>query len=173
MVGHSLVPPHLLPIEGARVDIYRSPGAKAANFETDTRLANVLGYIYDLVIVFLGGNDVHNDCVPSQITDNIKCVIEQIHANCYAQIAFILLEHRVPKPGNRFNIDVDQYNKVSNNINNRLKRAYKRKPYVQFLSIGAKPFRNNLTDGVHFNDESKLHLRLKLINTITRFVANK
>ncbi len=173
IVGHSLAPPRIEPVEGADIHIYRSPGGKVASFENDSKLNGVLTSSYDLVIIFLGGNDVHNNCNPSQITDNIKGVIEQVRTHCNSHIAFVLLEHRSPKQGNRFNIDEDQYNRVANSINNRLKRSYKNKSYVQFLSISAKPFQNGVTDGIHFNRETKLHLERKLRNTIMRFVNSQ
>lgn len=170
VVGHSLVPRSIKPVDGAKISIYRAPGAKACNFESNEALSSVLSFPHDLTIIFIGGNDIYNNCTPSYITHNIQTLIEQVHDYCHSHICFILLESRHPPVGNRFNIDAEQYNKVANNINNRLKRKYKNKTYVQFLSVGAKPFQHGVTDGVHFDFEAKAHLQLKIRNTIKRFV---
>ena len=170
VVGHSLVPRNLGVIPGANIRIYRSPGAKAINFEHNNGLNQVLNYPHDLTILFLGGNDVYDGCIPSHITTNIESVIEQIHEYCNSDIAFVLLEHRNPRPGNRFGVSADQYNRVASNINNRLKRKYRNKPYVKFISVGAKPFQHGVTDGVHFDVETQAHLTQKFRNTISRYI---
>lgn len=169
VVGHSLVPRDLGYIRGAEIKIFRSPGARVSNFENGT-LSEVLRWPHDLSILFLGGNDIYDGCVPSRIARDIKRMIELVHEHCGSQIAFVLLEHRNPPTRNRFNVSADQYNRVANNINNRLKRKYKNKSYIRFLSVGAKPFQRGVTDGVHFDAETKAHLKQKLRNTIVRFI---
>ena len=139
IVGHSLVPPRLDYIEGAQVRIFRSPGAKALTFDSN-KISEVLNWPHDLTIIFLGGNDIYDNCVPSKITNDIRSVIEQIHSSCHSHIAFVLIEHRNPPPGNRFHVSASLYNRVANSINNRLKRIFKNKSYVKFLSVGAKSF---------------------------------
>lgn len=169
VVGHSLTPRYIQTVEGANIHIFRSPGAKASSFITNS-IAEVLNLKHDLTILFIGGNDIHNNCMPAVITNDICGIIEQIHHYCNSHICFVLLEHRNPVPGNRFDIDADQYNRVANSINNRLKGKYKNKPYVQFLSVTAKPFQNGTVDGIHFDRDSQVHLERKFRNTIKRFV---
>ena len=173
VVGHSLVPRDLGLIPGAQVKIFRSPGARVTDFEARHELNSVLNWPHDLTILFLGGNDIHDGCVPSAITNNISSLIEQIHHYCDSQVAYILIEHRNPPQGNRFNVSAEQYNRVCNSINKRLKKKHKNKPYICFLSIGAKPYQSGVTDGVHFNEETRFHLVRKLRNTIMRFIENK
>lgn len=172
IVGHSLVPSFIEPVEGTSIEIFRSPGAKVSTFQSNQLLSNVLTIPHDLTILFIGGNDIHNNCTPSLISSNIEHLIEQVHSYCGSFIYFVLLEHRDPPIGNRFNIDADQYNRVANNINKRLKRKYKNASYVKFLSVSAKPFQRGVTDGIHFDRESEIHLRRKLRNTIKRFIEN-
>lgn len=172
IVGHSLVPQAIERVSGANIHIYRSPGAKVADFDTNRALSRVIGVNYDLIILFLGGNDIHDNCTPSIITSDLIKVVEQLHSSCGSHIALVLIEHRNPPPHNRFNVTAENYNRIASNINNRLKRKLKSKPYVQFLSIGAKPFQRGVTDGVHLNYESKKHLKRKFQNTIKRFVDN-
>ena len=81
------------------------------------------------------------------------------------QLCLVLIDHRNPPPGNRFNVTASKYNKIANNIHNRLKRKLINKEYVRFISVGAKPFQIGVSDGVHF-DETKAVLRKKLRNAI-------
>ena len=85
---------------------------------------------------------------------------------CDSTICLVLIEHRNPPPGNRFNVTASKYNKIANNIHNRLKRKLINKEYVRFISVGAKPFQISVSDGVHFDDETKAVLRKKLRDAI-------
>ena len=171
IVGHSLVPRDVGTVDGAKITTYRCPGAKASSFESSP-LSRVLQWPHDLTILFIGGNDVFDGCIPRNIAQDIEAVVESIHAYCHSHIALVLLEHRNPPLDNRFNVTPAQYRKVVNNINGRLKRKYRAKPYVQFLSVGAKPFQHGVTDEIHFNKEAQFHLRLKFRNAIRYFVQN-
>ena len=170
-MGHSLVPPNIGSVDGATIRIFRSPGAKASSFLSNRILSEVLTWPHEFTILFFGGNDIYDGCVPRNIASSIETVVEQIHNYCHSHIAVVLIEHRDPPTGNRFNVTSSQYNKVANNVNNRLKRKYKNKSYVQFLSVGAKPFQRGVVDGVHFDEESKAHLRRKF-RTIQYFINN-
>ena len=170
LVGHSLLPHNIGPVHGASVRVFRSPGARASNFENNSILSQVLNWRHDFTILFLGGNDINDDCVPSKITNDIVTVVEQIHTHCNSDIALVLIEHRNPPPNNRFNVTATNYNKIANRINNNLKKKYKSNSHVRFLSVGAKPFQFGVTDGVHFNDETKAHLKAKFRNAIQYFI---
>ena len=171
IVGHSLVPHSIGNVHGATVEIYRSPGSKVASFESNEVLSKVLHMPHDLTILFIGGNDIHDECVPATIAHDIISTAEQIHHHCQSHIALVLVEHRNPIPGNRFNVTASKYRRIANNINNRLKNKLKSKSYVQFLSIGAKPFQYGVArDGVHLNKGSELHLQHKFRNTIKYFL---
>ncbi len=170
VLGHSLVPRSIGTVNGANIEILRSPGAKVYSFTTNPVLSKILNIPHDFTILFLGGNDINDNCVPSVIAQDIQNVIEQIHSYCGSHIAFVLIEHREPPPNNRFNVTATSYNRIANNINNRLKRKLKNKPYVRFLSVGAKPFHHGTTDGIHFDRDTNNHLKLKLQNSIQRFV---
>ena len=172
IVGHSLVPHTIEPVDGARIEIFRLPGAKVSTFNSNPQLANVLSWHHDLTILFLGGNDINDYCIPSEIARNIENLVEIIHHNCASHISLVLIEHRNPPPGNRFNVTAKNYNRIANNINKRLKRKLKNKTYVNFLSIGAKPFRQGVTDGIHFDAESRIQLKQKFRNTIKHFIDN-
>lgn len=173
IVGHSLVPQTIGTIGAATVDIYRSPGGKVSSFETNNVLSSVLHKPHDLTILFIGGNDINDDCVPSNIAKDIQHTVELIHSHCDSHIALVLIEYRNPRPGNRFNVTASKYRRIANNINNRLKRKFKSTSYVQFISVGAKPFQYGVTrDGVHFDENSKTQIKHKFRNCI-RYFLNK
>ena len=157
IVGHSLVPPSIGTIDGTVIRVFRSPGARVANFDRNSTLNDVLSWCHDITILFIGGND-NDDCIPAEIANNIIQVVEKIHAYCGSHICLVLIEHRNPLPGNRFNVTASNYNRIANNINNRLKRKFKRKDYVRFISVSAKPFQVGVTDGVHFDEDSKAEI---------------
>lgn len=170
LVGHSLLPHSIGPVHGASVRVFRSPGARVSNFENNSILFQVLNWRHDFTILFLGGNDINDDCVPSKITSDIVTVVEQIHTYCSSDIAIVLIEHRNPPSNNRFNVTAANYNRIANSINNKLKKKFKSRSYVRFLSVGAKPFQYGVADGIHFNEETKIHLKAKFRNAIQYFV---
>ena len=126
IVGHSLVPRSIGTVNGANIRIFRCPGSKASAFESSP-LSSVLQWPHDLTILFLGGNDVHDGCIPCNIVRDIEAVVELIHTYCHSHIALVLLEYRNPPLNNRFNVTPSQYRRIANSINNRLKRKYRNK----------------------------------------------
>ena len=169
IVGHSLVPHSIGSVSGSEIRIFRSPGAKASGFDSNQALSSVLNWTHDLTILFLGGNDINDHCIPSKIATDLQNIIQQIHTYCNSCIAVVLIENRNPPANNRFNVTAVNYKRIASNVNSRLKRFSKNKSYVKLVSVGAKPFQNT-TDGVHFDNETKGHLIQKFRNTIRRFI---
>ena len=81
LVGHSQVPPHFdslpSPIE---FHVFRSPGARAGTFFQNDQLTGVFNNRYDLVILWLGSNDIHTNCCVRKIAEDIKTIVEQLEA---------------------------------------------------------------------------------------------
>ena len=75
IVGHSLVPRSVGNIPGCEIRIFRSPGARVSCFESDPILASVLDWQHDLTILFIGGNDINDNCIPSKIASDIQEVV--------------------------------------------------------------------------------------------------
>ena len=164
LVGHSLVPSSIGTIDDTVIRTFRSPGVRVTNFDSNSTLNVVLNWRHD--ILFIGGNDINDNCISAEIPNNIIQVVERIHVYCNSYICLVLIKHRNPSPNNRFNVTTSKYNRIANNINNRLKRKLKKKDYVSFISVSAEPFQVGVTDGVYFDEESKAALRRKFRNAI-------
>lgn len=109
VVGHTLVPHSIGTVEGTTIKIFRSTGAKASSFENNSVLSRVLEWPHDFTILFIGGNDIHDGCVPRNLAGDIEAVVELIHSHCHSHIALVLVEHRNPPPNSRFNVTPSQY----------------------------------------------------------------
>ena len=168
IVGHSQVPSHLnnlpSPID---VQIFRSPGATARSFFYNEHLTAVFNGRYDMVILWLGSNDIHPRCQVKDIVNNIKHIVEQLEARCTPRVKICLVEPRLTEIRWRPRIEQEIYNKVAKGVNNKLqKRAL---PGKEFISFGAKPFLYSLrSDGIHFDREGRERVKDKLRGAINK-----
>ena len=91
IVGHSQVP---VQINVSDVDtrIFCKPGARSHHFH-DNLLNEVLEFSPDIVVVFLGGNDIDNsdDCA-QRVTSGIKEIFGILEANC-KEVIFVEIEY--------------------------------------------------------------------------------
>ena len=166
IVGHSQVPSHLddlpSPVE---VQIFRSPGATARSFFNNDHLTAVFNGRYDMVILWLGSNDIHSGCKVTDIVSDIKSIVEQLEARCTPKVKICLIEPRLTETRWRPQIEQEAYNKVAKGVNNKLqKRALRGKGFITF---GAKPFWYSLkSDGVRFDREGRERVKNKLTGAI-------
>ena len=162
IVGHSQVPEELVfDREDVSVDIFRAPGGRASTFFLDRRMADVGHQKYDLVILWLGSNDITPHCVVRKIADKLAFIVKDLERKCEAQVRMCLIEPRYPDG----RLDQTTYEKVAKGINNLLQRRLLKK--YRFISFGAKPFWDSLdTDGVHFDPIGCDHVANKFRNCI-------
>ena len=169
VVGHSHVPRALRPDVPCRVDIFRSPGAKAKDFFVNPILTPVLRERYDLVILWLGSNDITDNSNPLTIAQDIQGIVQAIEKECGADVRPVLIEPRLinPNPPPHIHIsDQETYEKQAKGINRKLQgRLLKR---CRYISFGAKPFWDDLgPDGVHFRrPEREAFINTKFLNCI-------
>ena len=147
------------------VQIFRSPGATARSFFNNEHLTAVFHGRYDMVILWLGSNDIHPQCQVKDIVNTIKRIVEQLEAHCTPRVKICLVEPRLTEIRWRPRIEQGAYNKVAKGVNNKLqKRALRGK---EFISFGAKPFLYSLrSDGVHFDREGREKVKDKLRGAI-------
>ena len=166
IVGHSQVPTSLpgLP-EGVEVELFRVSGAKARNFFSYPVFRNLLESRFDLIILWIGSNDIHDRCVVKDVARDIKAIVEQLEAVCTPKVKICLIEPRHPDNARHPHLDQETYNRIAKGINNNLqKRSLKGKGFITF---SARPFTQTLArDGVHFNREGRAHIEEKLRNAI-------
>ena len=166
IVGHSQVPPQLDGVSPqVEVTIFRSPGAKARSFFANPQLAAVLEGRWDMVILWLGSNDITNRCQVADIVQDLKNIVLQLEERCTPKVKVCLVEPRHTEVRWRPRVEQESYNKVAKAINNKLqKRALKGRT---FISFGAKPFWYSLrADGVHFDREGRERVKDKLRSAI-------
>ncbi|MPC88347.1 hypothetical protein E2C01_083248 [Portunus trituberculatus] len=143
IVGHSQIPVALpgLP-DDIEVSLFRVPGARAQNFFTNSVFMSIFESKFDLIILWIGSNDIHSRCRVKEIVADIKAIVEQLEAVCTPRIKICLIEPRRPDP----------------------KRSLQTK---RFISFGARPFAEGLArDGVHFNRQTREYIQSKLRNAI-------
>ena len=169
IVGHSQVPKELPNLPNAvQLQVFRAPGARAHSFFSNDVLTAVFNHRFDLVILWIGSNDIHSRCNVAVIVDNIKAIVKQLEDNCTPKVKICLIEPRRLDPGRRPHLDQDHYNKIAKAINNKMqKRALK---HNDFITLGARPFFENLRrDGVHFNHQAQEHIKTKFTNAINHY----
>ena len=151
IVGHSQVPSHLdilpSPID---VQIFMSPGATARSFFNNEHLTAVFNGRYDMVILWLGSNDIHPRC---KVKD-IKSIVEQLEIRCIPRVKICLVEPRLTEIRWRPRVEQEANNKVAKGMSNKLqKRALRGKG---FISFDVKAIWYSLrSDGVHFDREDR------------------
>ena len=63
-----MVPPSIGTIDGTLIRTFRSPGARVATFDTNVTLNAVLNWRHDITVLFIGGNDISDSCIPAEIS---------------------------------------------------------------------------------------------------------
>lgn len=140
-------------------------GQKHTVFFDDQQLSPVLREKYNLVILWLGSNDVKQNSIVREIVLDIKRIVVALEANCEAEVRICLLEPRRPSLRGMFNVDDKTYVKISKSVNRSLYRTVmKGKSCIGFC---AKPYWEGLTwNGIHFNKKAREHIHAQLASCI-------
>ena len=161
LVGHSQLP-YDLEVEGADIEIFRSPGARAYSFYEDEILNEVLNWSGDLAIIWLGSNDIYNGTHVSEVVDNITNIKESIEEECGAEVVIILVEPRCYNDDHP--VSETKYRKLQKGINRKLEREL---PDTEFIQFNTSTYQQELSsDGVHFSDYGKELIRDRIITCI-------
>ena len=165
LVGHSQLPTSI-DVPGTEIEIFRAPGGKALNFFEDDRLNEVLNWRGDLIILWIGSNDITVDTDVVRLRNEIVKIKQTVESRCQAQIIFVLLEPR--QYNNHYPVGWDQYNKIQNSIN---KFLIKKLPLTRFLQFNTSKFQTLLSqDGVHFNGEGKQLVIQKIKQAVSEYM---
>lgn len=165
LVGHSQVPRHLR-LDQVEISVFRAPGASAGDFKTDPRLNSVLQSRFELVLVWLGSNEIRESSRVRQVVKSIKDIVDEIKECCKAKVGVILIEPRKTDQQWRQFVSQETYDKVARAVNRTLtQRTLKGGIFVQFT---ARPYRECLDrDGVHFDRSGRTYIKEKISNCIT------
>lgn len=166
IVGHSQVPTEIEHLPSAvELSIFRAPGAKAKSFFANERLMTVFNRRYDLVILWLGSNDIEPQCRPRTIIEDLKRIVDQLLTTCTPKVKICQIEPRITHTRWRTTVEQQTYNRIAKAVNRRMYDGLLRDQ--EFISFGARPFRYNLrADGVHFNRAGQERVKSKLRGAI-------
>lgn len=164
LVGHSQIPKSLH-VPGAEIRIFRAPGGRAASFFSDVRMSDVLQWNHDLCILWLGSNDIADGIVLSELSSTIQEIVVAIEEQCEATVCVCLVEPRLY--GDFAPISAEDYKKVQNAVNKRLKRKLEN----QHIHFNTTAFVEELSsDGVHWTDEGRERVENKLKTVIEGYL---
>lgn len=95
-MGHSRVPEELnLEDERINVTVFRAPGGLAKRFFDDGRLTSILHNEYELVIIWIGSDDIKEDVRVNDVVKDIVAVVESTEVPCSNIIAVVQVEPRI------------------------------------------------------------------------------
>ncbi|KAG0713759.1 hypothetical protein GWK47_015517 [Chionoecetes opilio] len=168
LVGHSQVPQTVeVDAPNVTVEVYRAPGGKIRTFFSDDRLNGILQKEFELVILWLGSNDIKEASKVGNIVEHIRKVVETVQATCRCEIRICMIEHRIITDHYARRVEQETYDKVAKAINNKLN---KKLTQDRKLSFNAKPYAQDLAhDGVHFNRTGRSFIYEKLMEDLINF----
>ena len=161
VVGHSQTPTHI-PNDGEfEYVILRRPGGLISHLDCPP-LSRVYDIPADLIVVFLGGNDIaHHKGDPIALSHKLRDVLLDLK-DFAREIAFVSIESREYQEGNRFGISTQEYEDVRNRVTRNVKR-YCRLQSFRYINVNRSIFIDNLSpDGVHFNSVANAELIRKI-----------
>ena len=169
VVGHSQVP-HNVQIENVETRMFRRPGAKIRHFHEEI-LNNLLTYEPDIVILFLGGNDIDagDDCVV-RVATALKGVIQVLRDNCGVVIV-VDIEYRNFSTSRVPGLTSELYNHRRMQINRNLARYCNRRN-IRTINTSLDSIQRVRNDGVHFDRLAAAKVKTKISNAI-RHAANR
>ena len=168
LVGHSQIPNTITPLRNTEVRVFKRPGGSVFQFE-EPPFSEVFDYRPDLVILFLGGNDValYGD-EHQRIVSKLKQILARLK-ELSNNVIFVTLERRNYPLNNRFGVVNEVYNRNRKKVNDKL-RAFLRRKSIRQINVTAPWFSENLrSDGVHFNSSAAIEFRRKIILAIQSY----
>ena len=168
IVGHSQVPREIT-IPNVETRVFRKPGARIQDFYS-VLLPEVQAFSPDVIVIFLGGNDIdaRADCA-LRVANGLKGIIEILKDNC-REVIFIQIEWRdfstTRVPG--LTREIYQHRRAT--INRNLKRFCSRRN-IHAINTGLENLERVRRDGVHFASESASALKRKIIRAIRHAIG--
>lgn len=168
IAGHSQLPREL-EINNAQVDIFRKPGALVKDFFSRETLGKVFEKTYDVVVLWIGSNDVKEDTSVRDLVLQILNIIVEVRRLCGAHVIFVSLEDRRYGERNRF-IPPHRYRTVREAINKRVRQWARSQPKVEVPGWSSNTFQL-ARDGVHFTADTKERIKRVLRHFICRITG--
>ena len=164
ILGHSQVP-QTFHVQNSEISIFRRSGACIHHFD-ESPLRDILEDRFDLVFLFLGGNDIRADlydCKP--VIVGLKGILLRLK-EISKEVRFVAIERRHYSVNNRFGVENAQYEHDRRRINNNLRKFCGRQN-IRIVNTTTRWFSDHLgKDGVHFATEAQRELKQKFTNVI-------
>ena len=126
VLGHSQTPRQISTRDtNVTIQIFRRPGARLEHIN-ELPLREVFDSQYDLLVLFLGGNDVAaypEEC--ERIVRDLKGLLLKCKA-VSQEVVYVLIEGRHYPDNNRFGITSQVYESCRKRVNRNIKRFIKR-----------------------------------------------
>ena len=168
IVGHSQVPREIS-VPNVETRVFRRPGARIQHFHNEI-LSEVLEFSPDIVVVFLGGNDIDasDDCA-LRVANALKEIVQILRANC-REVIFIEIEWRdftrTRVPG----LTRELYNQRRRSINRNVKRFCNVR-HIHAINTSLESIQRVGWDRVHLDSVAAARVKTKTVNAITHAVA--
>ena len=168
IAGHSQVPEDFS-YYNAVIRVFKKPGALASRFFDYPELTGVLNYQYDLVILWIGSNDITPGCGARYLPERICYIAGEIQRWTGADIRIILVEPRDCPPGNRNCITLAEYKRIAKAVNKKIiQRCRYRNTWGTISTFGFPAF-HLATDGVHFDRRAREVIEERIHGSIRRW----
>ena len=96
------------------------PGARLATILSENIFQDLVAFQPDVIIIFLGGNDISRESKPAKLIDDYKNLIEQLRLSVSLSVGIFALEIEKRVPRNERYIDAESYRKFRRSVNRRL-----------------------------------------------------
>ena len=163
-MGHSQVPREIS-VPNVETKVFRRQGARVQQFHNEI-LSDLLEFSPDLIVLFLGGNDIDasDDCA-LRVANALKEIIQILRTN-YREVIFIEIEWRnftrtwVPC------LNRELYNQRRRQINRNVIRFCSVR-HNRAINTSLEGIQRVGRDGVHFDSVAATRVITKIVNAIT------
>ena len=162
IVGHSQIP-YINSYDDVEISTFKLKGALCSDF-FDYPLNECLQQEYDVVIIFLGGNDIGTS-QPAEIVDALLNIVREL--SNVNQVYLTQIEHRTYPLGHKYYVEENTYRKKAKAVNRKLVKKAPSEGY-RTLNISSQDYNDNSWDGIHFHTVA----RNELIKKFKRAIEN-
>ena len=178
--GHSQLPDDVGDFDGHHVTTLKHRGARIRHLD-DPRspLYNVWAIPADVVILFLGGNDIadHKEKQVNTIKKEVFKVVDKLIKHVCPQIFFTALEEREydnhPRTQFRESKVLQGYNNIAKALNKRLSEHAKRTKQFRTIRVQGEFLIDRSDDSVHLTPNGLYQLRYNYRTAVMKYLKEQ
>ena len=139
-----------------QIETFCCPGATFDNITSSSEYKRLVKKNFDVIILFLGGNDIRNECNIADLYAKLKTLIDDLNNTIIPKFGIFFLEPEA-RLGNPEIVSQKGYYRLRNSLVWKVKS---RKEIVSWTLLGRGLNLHHLgKDGVHFNKRGKQKFR--------------